>query len=116
MFAGVHLALEASARFSERYLGAYLWKEQDYLRLFSPANHAGRGRHRLLIYGPSEAREGLIPEVLVSPSFDRFACRRVWGAGEWVTDRGLPPSLKLRRASRDALAAEALAKAARIAD
>jgi hypothetical protein len=61
MFAAAHLGLEASARFSERYLGAYLWKEQDYLRLFSPANHAGRGRHRLLIYGPSEAREGLLP-------------------------------------------------------
>ena len=56
MFAGTHLALEASARFSERYLNAYLWKEQDYLRLFSPANHAGRGRHRVLISGPSEAR------------------------------------------------------------
>jgi hypothetical protein len=64
MFVAVHAALEGAARFSERYLGAYLWKEQDYLRLFSPANHAGRGRHRLLIYGPSEAREGLLPEEI----------------------------------------------------
>jgi hypothetical protein len=64
MFAGVHVALEGAARFSERYLGAYLWMESDYLRLFSPANHVGRGPHRLLMYGPSEAREGLLgPEI-----------------------------------------------------
>jgi hypothetical protein len=62
MFAVAHLGLESGARFAERYLGAYLWKDQDYLRLFSPANHAGRGTHRLLIYGPSEAREGLLPD------------------------------------------------------
>ncbi len=64
MFGATHLAFEGAARFSERYLGAYLWKEQDYLRLFSPANHLGRGRGRLLIYGPSEAREGLLPEEI----------------------------------------------------
>ena len=64
MFAGAHLALEATARFSERYLGASLWKEQDYLRLFSSSNHLGRGRHRLLMYGPSEAREGFLPEEI----------------------------------------------------
>jgi hypothetical protein len=61
MFVGVHAALEAAARFAERHLDAYLWKEQDHLRLLSPANHADRGARRLLIYGPSEAREGLLP-------------------------------------------------------
>jgi hypothetical protein len=65
MFVGVHVALEGAARFAERRLDAYLWKEQDYLRLLSPANHAGRGARRLLIYGPSEAREGLLPRELV---------------------------------------------------
>ena len=64
MFAGVHAALEGAARFSERYLGAYLWKEEDYLRLFSPANHLGRGSNRLLMYGPSEAREGFLAEEI----------------------------------------------------
>src|SRR4051794_19766641 len=63
-FAGVHLALEATARFAERRFGAYLWKQQDYLRLFSPVNHLNRGHGRLLIYGPSEAREGLFPEEI----------------------------------------------------
>jgi hypothetical protein len=61
---GAYALLEGTARLAERYLGAYLWKEQDYLRLFSPANHVGRGAGRLLIYGPSEAREGLLPEEL----------------------------------------------------
>ncbi len=64
MFAATHAVLEGAARFSERYLGAYLWKDQDYLRLFSPANHVGRGRHRLLLYGPSEAREGFLTEEI----------------------------------------------------
>ena len=45
-----HVLLEATARFAEQRLDAYLWKEEDYLRLFSPANHNGRGRHRLLIF------------------------------------------------------------------
>jgi hypothetical protein len=64
MFAGAHAVLESIARFSERYLDAYLWKQQDHLRLFSPANHANRGHGRLWIYGPSEAREGLLPEQI----------------------------------------------------
>jgi hypothetical protein len=59
-----HLVLEGTARFAEGHLGAYLWKEQDYLRLLSPANHVNRGAGRLFIYGPSEAREGLLPEEI----------------------------------------------------
>lgn len=74
MFAGVHVALEGAASFSERYLGAYLWKEEDFLRLFSPANHLGRGQHRLLMYGPSEAREGLLGEEIarVAPGLEPY--------------------------------------------
>lgn len=64
MFAATHVVLEGTARFAERSLGAYLWKQQDYLRLFSPANHVGRGKGRLLMHGPSEAREGFLPEVI----------------------------------------------------
>lgn len=73
-FAATHLVLESAARFAERHLGAYLWKEQDYLRLFSPSNHVDRGRDRLLIYGPSEAREGLLPEEIarVTPGFEPY--------------------------------------------
>jgi hypothetical protein len=64
MFLGVHAALEGAARYAERHLDAYLWKGQDQLRVLSPANHVGRGARRLLIYGPSEAREGLLPADL----------------------------------------------------
>ncbi len=59
-----HLSFEGASLASERYLGAYLWKHQDYLRLFSPANHVNRGRGRIYLYGPSEAREGLLPEEI----------------------------------------------------
>src|SRR6187549_404478 len=59
-----HVVLGAAAGYAEVRLDAYLWKEEDFLRLFSPTNHRGRGRQRLLISGPSEAREALLPEEL----------------------------------------------------
>lgn len=62
--AAAHLVLEASARFAETRLAAFLWKRQDYVRLFEASNYVGLGPSRLLIYGPSEAREGLLPEEL----------------------------------------------------
>jgi len=63
-FAGAHLTFEASSRFAERHLDAYLWKEQDFLRVFSPIYHVNRGAGRLWIYGSSEARESFLPEEL----------------------------------------------------
>lgn len=64
MLTGTHLVLEGAARFAEQRLDAFLWRQQDYLRLFNPDNYVGQGRGRLLIYGPSEAREGLFPEAI----------------------------------------------------
>jgi hypothetical protein len=64
LLVAVHVALEATAQFAERHLDAMLWKPQNHLPLFSPWNHVDRGATRLLIYGPSEAREGLLPEEL----------------------------------------------------
>lgn len=64
LLVSVHLVLEGAARFAERRLGAFLWKQQDYLRLFSAENYVGKGAGRLLIYGPSESREGLLPEEI----------------------------------------------------
>jgi hypothetical protein len=58
------LVLEGAAQFAERRLGAFLWRQQDFFRLFNPQNYVGQGRGRLLIYGPSEAREGLFPEAI----------------------------------------------------
>jgi hypothetical protein len=62
--AAAHVVLDTAAGYAETRLDAYLWKEEDFLRLFSPTNHRGRGRQRLLITGPSEAREALLPEEL----------------------------------------------------
>ena len=59
-----HAVLEGVARFAEQRLGAFLWRQQDYFRLFNPENYVARGPGRLLIYGPSEAREGLFPEAI----------------------------------------------------
>jgi hypothetical protein len=64
MVLSTHAALDAVADYAETRLGAYLWKQEDYLRLLSPVYHDGRGQGRLLIYGPSEAREGLLPEEI----------------------------------------------------
>jgi hypothetical protein len=59
----IHIGLDAISLYAERR-GAYLWKKDDFLRLVSPVYHVGRGPGRLLIYGPSEAREALLPEEL----------------------------------------------------
>lgn len=84
LFVGTHVALDAVSRYAERNLGAYLWKEEDFLRLFSPAYHEGRGRSRLLIYGPSEAREGLLPEELARrlPHLEPYQGAQSWGTLE----------------------------------
>jgi hypothetical protein len=59
-----HAAFEAIARFAETRLGAYLWKNQDHLRVMESHLHVGRGAGRLSIFGPSEVREGLLPDEL----------------------------------------------------
>ena len=45
--AAAHLVLEQAARFAERHLNAFLWKQQGELQLFSAHNYVGRGRGRL---------------------------------------------------------------------
>jgi len=62
--AATHLLLEQAARFAERDLSAFLWKQQGQLQLFSAHNYVGRGRGRLLICGPSEAREAFLPDEI----------------------------------------------------
>ena len=70
MFVLTHLALEQAARVAERDLDAFLWRQQDTLRLFGAHNYVGQGAGRLLIYGPSEAREALLPEELRQSALD----------------------------------------------
>jgi hypothetical protein len=59
-----HVAFEAVARFAETRLGAYLWKNQDHLRVMEPHLHVGQGAGRLSLFGPSEVREGVLPDEL----------------------------------------------------
>lgn len=63
MAAATYVALDQAARFAEVRLGAFLWRKDDTLRLFAAHNYVNR-RGRLLIYGPSEAREALFPEEM----------------------------------------------------
>src|SRR5262245_35465892 len=63
-FAVTHLVLERVSAYAEVHLGAFLWKQQDTLQLFSPHNYVNRGGGRLLMYGPSEAREALLLEEI----------------------------------------------------
>jgi hypothetical protein len=84
LFLGAHASLDAVATFAERRLDAFLWKRQDYLRLFDGANYVNQGRGRLLIYGPSEAREGLLPEELAKglPALKPYQHSQSWGTLE----------------------------------
>jgi hypothetical protein len=61
-FASAHVVLEHVARWVETEERGYLWYQEEYLQLFVPTNYVGRGRGRLLLAGPSEAREGFLPE------------------------------------------------------
>jgi len=62
----VHALMESLARWAEVRQNEYLWGQEEYLQLFTPTNYTGRGRGRILICGPSEAREDLLTDV-----FDR---------------------------------------------
>ena len=63
---GSHLGMETLARQVELRTDAFLWWREEFLQLLTPTNYIGRGSGRLMLYGPSEAREALIPKV-----FDR---------------------------------------------
>ena len=59
-----HSLLEATARFAEQRLDAYLWKEEDYLRLFLARQSQRAWPPPAVDFGRSEAREALLPEEL----------------------------------------------------
>jgi hypothetical protein len=52
-------SLSAAARIAEKN-GAYPWRQEDFLRYMLPNLHADLGARRILLLGPSEAREDLI--------------------------------------------------------
>lgn len=62
-FVASHLAMEVLARKVELQPGVFLWWREEFLQFLSPANYVGRGDGRLVLYGPSEAREALVAPV-----------------------------------------------------
>jgi hypothetical protein len=62
LYMAFNLSLLALARWAEVYHNSYPWKHEDYLRCLLPTLFENRGPTRILLAGPSEAREGLICE------------------------------------------------------
>ncbi len=61
-----HVALEALARWAESKPHYYLWAVDDHLMLFNQSRMAGRhaSADRMVVFGGSEAGEGIVDEVL----------------------------------------------------
>lgn len=59
-----HALMERLAVWAERDQGAYLWWREEMMQLFTPTNHVDRGEGRILLTGPSEIREALLPDVM----------------------------------------------------
>jgi hypothetical protein len=53
----IHLSSWAEVRYN-----LYPFREEDYLRYLLPSMYEGRGHNRLILAGPSEAREGLLDQ------------------------------------------------------
>ena len=60
LYAVFGIALTAVAGWAERQQNSYPWRYQDYLRSMLPSLYENRGAHRILLVGPSEAREAFI--------------------------------------------------------
>jgi len=60
-FLWAHLLLGNLSRSFEAK-GAYLWGDEEWLQLFSPASYVEHGPTRVLLIGSSETREALLPD------------------------------------------------------
>jgi hypothetical protein len=63
VYGGVSAALLGLARAVEVRYGSYPWQNEDWLRVLLPTLWGGHGPNRILIAGPSEAREDLLYEL-----------------------------------------------------
>lgn len=59
-----HVVMGRLAVWAETEEGAYLWWREEMMQLFSPTNYVGRGEGRILVTGPSEIREAILPELM----------------------------------------------------
>lgn len=58
----VHAIGETAARAVESQLDAQLWRYEEWMQMLSPARYPRYERGRILVIGPSEAREAFWPE------------------------------------------------------
>ena len=63
VYGGVTVAALGLSRTVEMRYGSYPWQNEDWLRVLLPSLWVGRGPSRILIAGPSEAREALLYEL-----------------------------------------------------
>jgi hypothetical protein len=63
VYGGVTAGSLALAGTVETRYGSYPWQNEDWLRVLLPTLWVGRGQGRILITGPSEAREDLLYEL-----------------------------------------------------
>src|SRR4030095_10641277 len=63
VYGGVSAALLGLARAVEVRYGSYPWQNEDWLRLLLPTLWGGHRQNRILVAGPSEAREDLLYEL-----------------------------------------------------
>ena len=63
VYGGVSAAALGLAGAVEVRYGSYPWQNEDWLRVLLPTLWVGHGQNRILIAGPSEAREDLLYEL-----------------------------------------------------
>ncbi len=61
-FVLVHLALGGLARWASECVGAHLWWRDEQLDVLEPARYRPTARPLLVVYGPSVAREAVLPD------------------------------------------------------
>lgn len=68
------VAFGSLATYAETHWGVFLWRGEEWMELYSPASYVGRGQGRIMVIGPSEAREALIaaPFEAAIPGFEFF--------------------------------------------
>jgi hypothetical protein len=55
------VAFGALASYAETNWGVFLWRGEEWMELFDPKVYVGRGAGRVMVIGPSESREALVP-------------------------------------------------------
>jgi hypothetical protein len=81
LYAALSISLETLAQWAEIHQNSYPWKHEDYLRCLIPDLFKDEGNNRILLTGPSEARESFIYEQFEQefPHFHAFQASQSLG-------------------------------------